>query len=215
MNRPLARKEGIHIEQLQDEVILYDKANHHAYRLNRTVFAVWENADGSRTVEELTEFLSEKPGVQFGRDIVLLAIDDLVKANLMSTVPEAPSQVMPSRRDLAKKLALAGASASALPFIASILAPLPAMARSYTPPTATSYTPGTFRRELRTATLDFEKDQGWKSDAAVRDFEDALTEGSAGLTANEKGKTALSEADFAKAEADFDEMLKALGLPLL
>lgn len=206
MNNPVARQEGIYIEQLQDEAILYDKANHHAHRLSKTVFTVWKNADGTRSVDELARFVPESHQAPVGRDIVLLAIDDLVRANLMSVSRSAVPEVLPSRRDLAKKLTLAGASVSLLPFVVSLVAPLPAMARSYTPQTYT--------QELTTATQDFVKYNGSKNQTAATNFRAGITDGSAGIQATLKGQTATAQTDFEKAESDFNEMLSALGLPL-
>lgn len=204
---PLARKEGLYIERLQEDAVLYDKTTHEAFRLNPAMFTVWAHADGTRTVDDLVHFLGTTSTRALDRDMVLLAIKELVEAKLMSCPLEAAPALLPSRRNVANKLAMAGFSASLLPFVSSIVAPLPAMARSYSPQTYT--------QELKLATAGYVDADGLQNRTATRDFGAGVGQGTAGLAASAEGQTAKAQQDFQTAEADFNGMLRALGLPPL
>lgn len=131
MTNPCARRNEVFSESLATETILYDKANHRAHSLNRTVALVWESADGSRTVEDIAAILHRELDIPADRNVVLLALQELSAAGLLeetATVKAAPELL--SRRQVARKLAMAGASVALVPVVASVLAPTPAMASS-------------------------------------------------------------------------------------
>ena len=50
---PRSRKEGLVIEELGDEILIYDTVNDRAHTLNRTAALVWKLCDGKRTVSEI------------------------------------------------------------------------------------------------------------------------------------------------------------------
>jgi hypothetical protein len=50
---------GVFDEALENERLLYRIGAHKAYHLNETAVVVWTLCDGSRTVEEIIDFLSE------------------------------------------------------------------------------------------------------------------------------------------------------------
>lgn len=206
---PLARKNGICIEDLENEVVLYDTATHQAHCLNRTSFAVWENADGTRGLKELAKILHEQLGTPISSDLVLLAIQNLEKANLVQCTGDAPPKREFSRRDIGKKLALAGVAAPLLPLVASIAAPTLAMARSYT---VSSY-----GKEL--ATVDEDIIKGYKTyeknPTAQGDFKTGVIDGTAGIESTLKGNKTAATGDFENAEGMFDDVLEALGFPPL
>ncbi len=207
---PLARKNEVYVEQLPNEVVLYDKINHKAHSLNRTVFTVWESADGTKTVDQISELLAGSLGLPLTQETTLLALDDLRKANLLESPLNLDSAALPSRRDLGRKFAMAGVSAALLPFVASILAPTPAM--------ATSYTAANYKTELFTATseakkdaLDFARNKG----GSLVHYETGVAEGTVGLAETAQGKTSHAATEFKNAEKEFNDMLSALGLPPL
>lgn len=211
MSNPLARKTNVYVEHLLNEVIVYDKTNHQAHSLNSTVFEVWKNADGTKTVDDLAGILSEKFRLPSSGDLVVLALEDLKRANLVEDDSKLASAELPSRREIGRKLAIAGVSASLLPFVASIVAPTPAMARS----SATPYTTATYEKELATATVDYAKDGFKNPTVALKDYDAGITDGNAGIKAALQKNISASQADFKNAETEFDDMLNALGLPPL
>jgi len=124
---PLARRSDIFAENLPEEVILYDKTDNKVHCLTKTAAAIWESCDGTRTVDDLQQILEAKLGAPSDRKVVLLALEELEKADLM----EASSSGMglevesTSRREAVGKLVMAGSV-----LVATILAPTPMAAAS-------------------------------------------------------------------------------------
>ncbi len=143
MNNPKARRDGLFSERLAEETIVYDKVNHTAHTLNSTVAMVWQSADGDQSVNELTQILHSRLGIPADRGVVVLALEQLQAAGLLevcigaqpSIGVQASSDVeketeYTSRREVARRLAIAGVSAAMIPLVASVMAPTPAMAAS-------------------------------------------------------------------------------------
>ena len=126
--KPLARKSGIFAENLPEEVVLYDKTHDKVHSLNKTAAAVWENSDGSKTVDELTKVVAAKSGAPSDRNLVLQAIEELDEAGLMEAgvVREAG---LPSRREAVGKMVMAGSA-----LVATIVAAAPKAHASATAP---------------------------------------------------------------------------------
>ena len=118
---PLARKSNLFAENLPEEVILYDKSNNKVHCLSKTAAAIWESCDGTRSVDDLARFVEAKLGAPADREVVLLALEELEKADLL----EAGSGIVPdaaltSRREAVGKIALAGTA-----LVATIVASAP------------------------------------------------------------------------------------------
>jgi len=130
--KPLARKDDLVVEALESEIVVYDKKSHRARCLDPTLAFVWQNCDGKTGIEELAQRVARQFALPADAAIVLFALEELEKAELLQQRPgNASTPVAPSRRELARRLAFAGASAAALlPVLTSIVAPTPAMARS-------------------------------------------------------------------------------------
>jgi hypothetical protein len=118
-----ARTDKLLVHDVGDEVIVYDRSNDRAHRLNPTAARVWRALDGRKTVDQLAATL----GVEAG--LVRLAVTDLAGAHLLAgEVPEL------SRRRALRKVAAVAAAGVMLPMVSSITAPTPAMAQSATQP---------------------------------------------------------------------------------
>jgi glycine cleavage system regulatory protein len=117
-------------------VVLYNKETQEVHCLNRSAAIVWENADGTRSIDELASLVERELHVTACRGMVLVALDQLAKANLLERRTEVASEEVSSRRAVAKRLAMAGMSAAMLPIIASMTAPSSASAATTTPNTA-------------------------------------------------------------------------------
>lgn len=48
---------GLFIEDMDDESVLYRVGSHRAIHLNATAAVIWKLSDGTRTVQELADFL--------------------------------------------------------------------------------------------------------------------------------------------------------------
>lgn len=133
--KPIARRTNIFSENLPNEMVLYNKQTQQVHCLNRSAAFVWENADGTRSIDELALLFERELNVPAGRDLVLVALDQLAKADLLERKTEVAGEEVTSRRAVAKRLAMAGMSAAMLPVIASMTAPS-ASAATTTPSTA-------------------------------------------------------------------------------
>jgi hypothetical protein len=129
--RPKAREDELLIEELEDELLVYDQRDDTAHRLNRTAALVWRHADGTRDVPDLVGMLETELGDVADEDLVRIALDDLADRGLVSGVPERPREDRRhSRRRFIRRVGTVGAAALVLPVVRSIVAPDPAAAQS-------------------------------------------------------------------------------------
>ena len=127
---PEARQDGLIVQTVGDETIVYDQMRDHAHRLNRTAALVWQSCDGRRTVADLSQALHAETGVPADEALVVLALDRLTKGHLLKEPYAAPGSSAITRRDVMRKLAVTGAMTLMIPVVQSMVAPTPAMAMS-------------------------------------------------------------------------------------
>ncbi|HEX9185919.1 MAG TPA: PqqD family protein [Vicinamibacteria bacterium] len=119
--KPRARRDGLLIRELADELLVYDQADHRAHCLNRTAATVFRHADGTRTTAEIARLLA--PGEPDGEPAVAEALARLTEAGLLESRPPLESA---SRREALRRVGLG--AAVLLPAVVSIVAPAPAEA---------------------------------------------------------------------------------------
>ena len=122
---PSARKSGLVVQEMPDEVLVYDLDTNKAHCLNETAAFVWKACDGKTSVSEIAEIVDTKSGARISEELVWLAIDQLSENNLLETELRADFAGQ-SRRDVIKKIGLA--SMVAIPVIASLVAPTSVLA---------------------------------------------------------------------------------------
>src|SRR5215471_6033313 len=119
---PRARREGLLVQELPDELLVYDLVRQKAHCLNRTAALVWNRCDGKTTVEQLVRLLTNEAKAPVDQAMVWMAFDRLSKAHLLKgqtrTWPGA-SQI--SRRELIRRVGTA--AAVALPIVSTIVVP--------------------------------------------------------------------------------------------
>jgi hypothetical protein len=118
---PLARKSGLVVQEMPDEVLVYDLNSNKAHCLNETAAKVWKSCDGKTSIGEMAAVF----GKGNNEDLVWLAIDQLSENELLETGVTSKFKGQ-SRRDVIKKIGLA--SVVAVPVIASLVAPQNALA---------------------------------------------------------------------------------------
>jgi hypothetical protein len=124
---PLARKEGLIVQHMPDEVLVYDLDRHKAHCLNQTAAFVWQHCDGQTDVAQLALRLSKEFKAEVGEEVVYLALDQLGKDHLLEERVALPVQMQGiSRRQLMRRVGLA--TAVALPVVISIMSPTAANA---------------------------------------------------------------------------------------
>lgn len=123
--RPIARKTGLVVQEVPDEVLVYDLQSNKAHCLNKSAALVWRSCDGTNTVADIAKLVESHAGDQVTEDFVWLAIDQLSENDLLEQqiVTDFRGQ---SRREAIKKIGLA--SMVAIPVIASLVAPQSALA---------------------------------------------------------------------------------------
>jgi len=113
---PLARTNGLVVQEVPNEVLVFDMETNEAHCLNETAAMVWKYCDGKTSVAQIAEILGENAN----DDLVWLAIDQLNEHKLLEK--EVTTKFAgQSRREVLRKIGLA--SMIALPIIASMAAP--------------------------------------------------------------------------------------------
>ena|ERR1044071_2617136 len=120
---PKARSEGLVIQDLADEVLVYDLERDKAHCLNQTAALVWRHCDGKNTVSEIARVLSKEAGSPVSDEVVWLALGQLKKAQLVSdpVKPGGRKRAL-TRREVIKRVGIG--AAVAIPVVTSIVAPL-------------------------------------------------------------------------------------------
>ena len=122
---PVARKDGLVIQETTEEVLVYDLNSNKAHCLNQTAAFVWKSCNGNNSIPEITRLFEKEIGSSVQEDLIWLAIDQLNEKNLLEA--EIKSEFAGrSRRDVIKKIGLA--TVVALPIVASLTAPTSALA---------------------------------------------------------------------------------------
>ena len=124
--KPLARKDGLVIKELPDEVLVYDLDSDHAHCLNQTAAFVWQHCDGRNTTKQIARKLGQQFDCSVDEKIVWLALDRLARNHLLETQPVPPQKIQGmNRRAVVRALGLV-----AVPVVTSIVAPTPAQTGS-------------------------------------------------------------------------------------
>ena len=118
---PVARDEGLLVEHVGDETVVFDADTKEAHCLSALAAVVFSNSDGRTSVEELAAIASERLGEQVESERVMDALAQLEERDLME--PRVPIEVGHTRRTMIRKTAVVSGAVAATPLITSILAP--------------------------------------------------------------------------------------------
>ena len=122
---PKARQNGLVVQEMPDEVLVYDLDTNKAHCLNTSAALVWRSCDGTRTAADIVHEFERSGAGKVSEDFVWLAIDQLQENDLLEN-QVAPKFSGQSRRQVLKAIGLA--SVVAVPVIASLVAPKSALA---------------------------------------------------------------------------------------
>lgn len=123
-NNPMARQNGLVVQEMPDEVLVYDLDTNKAHCLNNSAALVWRACDGTNSVADIVRQFESNGAGKVTEDFVWLAIDQLNENNLLEGTV-APRFSGQSRRQVLKTIGLA--SMVAIPVIASLVAPQSAL----------------------------------------------------------------------------------------
>lgn len=125
----LARRQDLVVQELPDEVLLYDLKRHKAHCLNSTAAFVWNHCDGHTTVAEMAKLMAAKWNASVSEDMIWLTLDKLSKANLLEErIVLPPSKGNLSRRDAVRQMGFG--ALLAVPAVLSLVSPAAAHATS-------------------------------------------------------------------------------------
>ena len=131
---------SIHVEQLGNELCIYNWQRKEVHALNPTAARVWQQCDGQTSLAQIAAMLQadlQVPDAE-AKELAWLTLAQLEKAHLLheSVVKPADHKILPRRAFL--KL---GIAAALLPMVHSIVAPTPVAAQSPLPTAQPSRTP--------------------------------------------------------------------------
>jgi hypothetical protein len=126
---PLARKNNLVIQELPDEVLVYDQERDKAHCLNHTAALIWKQCDGETEVATIACRLGKELHAPVDERMVWFALDQLNRDGLLAEPVVAPAFMAGmTRRQMVRTMGLA--AAIAVPVITSIMAPTTAHAVS-------------------------------------------------------------------------------------
>jgi len=130
----LARSEQLVVQELPDEVLVYDLTRHKAHCLNKTSAFIWSHCDGKTSASEIAEIMQKEWNTPVKEDTVWFALDKLGKADLLQQRVVLPkAQAGMSRRSAIRRL---GFGALLVPVVMTIVSPT-AQAGASVPPACT------------------------------------------------------------------------------
>lgn len=121
---PMARQNGLVVQEMPDEVLVYDLDTNKAHCLNQSAAFVWRSCNGTNSVADIVRQFEANGQGKVTEDFVWLAIDQLNENGLIEG-DISPRFAGQSRRQVLKTIGLA--SMVALPVIASLVAPQKAL----------------------------------------------------------------------------------------
>jgi hypothetical protein len=121
MTLPRARQQELIIEELFDEVLVYDLTRNKAHCLNQTAASIWRSCDGHTSVRRIAQQLGKELGTRIDEEFVWIALKQLANSKLLEEPVEIPVHIRGLSRRQMMKLSLS--AAVAFPLVISILAP--------------------------------------------------------------------------------------------
>lgn len=130
---PRARQEGLIIEDLQGEALVYDCERDKAHCLNQTAALVWKYCDGKTTVATIARNLERDLKTNIvDENVVWYALEQLGKDHLLERNFQTPAiRDGLTRRQMVRTLGIA--AMIAVPVVTSIVVPTAHAATSCTP----------------------------------------------------------------------------------
>src|SRR5687768_8930638 len=114
---------GLLRHELDGQVLIYDARDDRVHLLDTTTGHVFELLEqGEKSREGIVSALATRMNTLESESLLQLSLDELRKADLLETGPAVPALSDISRRDLLRKVGLAGAAALAIPAIATLTA---------------------------------------------------------------------------------------------
>jgi Coenzyme PQQ synthesis protein D (PqqD) len=111
--RPTALSEGVYVERIEDECVVYNRTTETAHSLSAAAARVWDSCDGRHSADQLAEELRLAP------ELVWQALAELDECGLLQDDPVEHIDGI-TRRQAAKRLGKVGGLALTAPLIYSV-----------------------------------------------------------------------------------------------
>jgi len=123
---PRARQDGLVIEDLGEELLLYDRERHIANCLSPIAVRIWQHCNGERDITQLAQL------ARADESTVVAALSEMREKDLLDGEPALMQSAISgeSRREAIVRVARYGAAAAGASMIVSATASTPAMAAS-------------------------------------------------------------------------------------
>jgi len=142
MFKPKVRRTQLLMEELLDELLLYDVERNQVHCLNGAAMRVWRLCDGDRTVSEIAKALNSDLDPEKAETLVWGALDQFAEKHLLENEAEKPLQLhKPAGLTRGQMLLRLGFIAGMLPIVDSIVSPEAALAQSFSTTPITPITP--------------------------------------------------------------------------
>jgi hypothetical protein len=129
-DKPRVRQSDLFSEEIHGERVIYDESNQKVHRLNSTMSWVWSHCDGSRTLDDLIAAMQGETGNEEARGLITSGLKQLAEANLLETESVDLNALMTEPGTVSRRAAVAAGVSIAVPAMTSLLAPMPAAAKS-------------------------------------------------------------------------------------
>src|SRR5690242_13178352 len=124
---PKARKDGLAMEQVEGELLVYDLDRDKAFCLNETAALVWKHCNGRRSAADIAKRLKSDTGAPVDEKVVWYALDQLGRDQLLEKKAALPRALAGMTRR--EQLRVWGkAAAFVIPVVTAVMAPTPALA---------------------------------------------------------------------------------------
>src|SRR5688572_13336501 len=91
---PTARKDGLLVQEIGEEVVVYDRERHVIHSLNQTAVLVWRHCDGQTSISDLAALLHRETQLPADEELVWLALARLSKARLLQEHVKRPTDTV-------------------------------------------------------------------------------------------------------------------------
>jgi peptide-methionine (S)-S-oxide reductase len=128
---PSARRHRLFVQDVGDEIVVFDQETRKAHRLNPTAALVWRACDGRTAVSDIVKAMQSKLGPAADENLVRVALGRLEAARLLEAeIGHARDEIVERRRAFLQKSA-AGAASVLMPVVATL--PRPSLAAALSP----------------------------------------------------------------------------------
>src|SRR5262245_22583469 len=129
---PKTRSTQIFVQELPNELVVYDVERNEVHCLNGTAARVWALCDGDKTVAEIARLLGSDCAPEEAETLVWLALDQFAEKHLLEEA-SAPDLYRPADMTRRQMVLQVGLVVGLLPVVDSIIAPPAALAQSPAP----------------------------------------------------------------------------------